>query len=763
MSGLKVSFVTGFVKAVRWRVVLVCGLVAAGAAGLWLWRAVYRRPGHIRNVVLISIDTCRADYLSCYGYPRQTTPNIDRLAGRGTIFANVVSPVPITLPAHCSMLTGVIPPGHGVHNNVRYKLAESYVTLPEILRSKGFTTAAIVGAFVLDSQFGLDQGFDTYNDQFEESRDNVFGSDRPGGEVSRFALQWLNGHRNDRFFLFLHYYDPHTEYTPPEPFASKFADNPYAGEIAYADHCIGLVLERLKELRLYDSTLIVIVGDHGEMLGEHDEKEHGYFIYESAIRIPLIFKLPGQTRGQTVHQMAGLIDITPTICGLLGVPIPAGLHGQDLSGYLRQRPLPAEERYFYCESLMATRFDANPLLGVTTGRWKYIHTTRPELYDLFQDPHETTNLVTEQVRQAQLLREFLEQTLQRAVSSAGADSEISLDSQSLARLESLGYAGDIQKTFILDQSKRDPKDLVTVHGRLQQAIKLMYEGKCEQAKPILEQLLVEQPDLRDVHTEMGRLAARLDDIDGAVRHYRRAVEIPPANSTAYNNLGVALTVQGGLDQAIEQFAEAIRIDPANIAARNNLASCLARRGRLEEAVNHYHKALELDPRNAAVYFNLAMILRRQDKLEEAVSCYLKGLQIAPADTNARNNLAETLAIRGRLAEAVNQFEISLQINPNQPLVLVNLAWVKATNPQASPQERREALDLALQLCRLTGFNRPHALDTLAAAYAAVGNFAEAVKAAERAIQLAYGAGQNELAAEIEKRLELYRQGRCYHQ
>ena len=259
----------------------VFAVLLAVVAVIWIFQCFSPPTENIRNVLLISIDTCRADHLSCYGYPRQTTPNIDALAAQGALFENTIAPVPITLPAHSSMLTGTIPPYHGVHDNGEYQLDQSNVTLAEILKQSGFTTGGIISAFVLDSAFGIDQGFDTYNDRFEKERRTVGDiSERIGAEASRFAITWLQQHKDEKFFLFLHYFDPHADYLPPEPFASKFARNPYAGEIAYTDHCIGLVLNKLKELQLYDSTLIIITGDHGEMRHEHGESTHSYFIYQ---------------------------------------------------------------------------------------------------------------------------------------------------------------------------------------------------------------------------------------------------------------------------------------------------------------------------------------------------------------------------------------------------------------------------------------------------------------------------------------------------
>ncbi|MHC4215388.1 MAG: sulfatase, partial [Planctomycetota bacterium] len=335
-------------------------LLLAGAvvAALFFWGGNFFGR-EIRNVLLISIDTCRADRLSCYGYRRKTTPNIDAIAEEGILFENAITPATMTLPAHCSMLTGTIPPYHGVHDNPDYQLAESNVTLAEMLTDKGFTCGAAVSAFIMDSEFGLDQGFDVYDDRFDKEIKSLGTVERRGSELTDHAISWLQKHHNENFFLFLHYYDPHFPYEPPEPFGSKFIGNPYAGEVAYTDHCIGQVIKKLKELDLYDSTLLVITSDHGEALGEHSEGTHGYFVYQSTLKVPLIFKVPGRRKAVRITDDVSLIDIVPTICGLMEIPVPTWVQGRDLSRYFSKKSYSAPERYLYCESFIPTKYDCN--------------------------------------------------------------------------------------------------------------------------------------------------------------------------------------------------------------------------------------------------------------------------------------------------------------------------------------------------------------------------------------------------------------------
>jgi arylsulfatase A-like enzyme/Flp pilus assembly protein TadD len=661
-----------------------------------VWFLLYAHQP-IRNVVLISIDTCRADYLSCYGYPHKTTPNIDSVAQESILFRNVISPVPLTLPSHCSILTGTIPAYHGVHDNENDKLVESNVTLAEILRQNGFATGAVVSTFVLDSRFGLDQGFDSYNDEFEKRAGKDMVAERRGGEANHFAINWLAEHKNEKFFLFLHYFDPHHTYLPPEPFASLYHDNLYAGEIAYTDYCIGQVIAELKTLGLYDSTLIVITGDHGEMLGEHGEPYHGYFIYQSAIKVPLIIKLPGQTESQKIKQAVGLIDIAPTICKMVGLKMPPQVQGKDLSAYFYNKQEALPERHLYSECMNPTQYNANSLLGVVTDRFKYIQTTRPELYDLLADPGETNNLIKQQPQQARMLQERLREILEQTVGKNESDSKIELDEESRKRLESLGYVAGTgpKEDFEFDQSKDDPKDVLVFYLEEAKIVPLMLKEKYDEAMIICRKLVEQRPGLWQIHYRMGEIA----------------------------------TKQGRHDAAISHWQEAIRLDdPQGLyvyRSHKRLGMSLALQDRIDVAAEHYEKSLELKADQPVVLDNLAHIYYRQSKIQQAIDCWSR----------------------------------ALQFKPDWPDVLNNLAWGKAAYKNENFHNPTEAISLAQHACELTGYRKAMMLDTLAVAYAAAGNFPEAVKTAEKAIELAVSEKQNELASKIRDRLELYKSSR----
>ena len=817
----------------------------------------------IRNVVLISIDTCRADYLGCYGYRRKITPNIDAVAKEGILFENVVVPIPLTLPSHSSMLTGTTPLYHGIHDNLDYQLGQSNLTLAEILKDNGFVTGAIISCFVLDSQFGLDQGFDTYNDQFEEEHYAGNISERIGGEASRFAVEWLEEHKNERFFFFLHYFDPHTDYEPPEPFASKFLFNPYAGEIAYTDYCISRVIKKLKDLGLYDSTLLIITGDHGEMLGEHGESEHGFFIYESAIKVPLIFKLPGRHKSKRIKEMVGLIDIVPTVCSLLGIQLPRQVQGKDISSCLFGKSFPDRQRHIYCESLYPTKYNANSLLGVVTERWKYIQTTRPELYDIAEDPQESNNLVTKHPQRARILQDRLKQILEEQFRK-GPDSELELDEQSKRRLESLGYvASSVKEDFEFDQSKDDPKDLIDFHSSNGKVAYLIGQGKYAEAKELCEEMLIQRPEFLGGHINMAQIAMKQDDFAGAISHLYQALKLKPDRYEVHNNLGMAfarldkfeeavkyfketlrlrpgkpmvlsnlgfaLLKQGKLDEAIENYTKALEIDPQLAEGHYNLGVALEQQGKLDEAIKHYTESIRLEPNQSNVYRNLGSILAQQKKIEEAATNYRKSLDLDPNQPEVLNALAAVLIClekldgaleiyakssklkprqpvvhklmadilfkQVRLEDAIGHYTEALQLEPNMPLVhnslaevyfqqgkieqafshwaealklkpdwpdvLNNMAWCRAAYEAESFHEPDEAVQLAQKACELADYKEAGLLDTLSVAYAAAGRFGEAVETAQKAIDLALSSGQNELAEEIQKHLQLYKAGKPY--
>jgi arylsulfatase A-like enzyme len=426
--------------ATLWTVLLLAELLSMGPL---LQAQTAGRP----NLLLVSIDTLRADHLGCYGYKKIKTPNIDQLAADAVRFKSAVSQVPLTLPSHCTILTGTYPSYHGVRDNVGFKLPEAKTTLAEILKAQGYQTAAFIGAYVLNSTFGLNQGFDLYDDRIAGSPRsgtvvNLNSVERPAGEVIERAINWLRARRSTPFFMFVHLYDPHDPYSPPGAFAEIYKDKPYDGEIAYVDQEVGKLLAFLKDQKLYQNTIVVLTSDHGESFGEHGEWTHGYFIYDTTLLVPLIIKpIERGLAGKIVTEQVSLVDLVPTALQLLAVRNTADLQGQSLFGLMhgnhRNGPGLA-----YAETYYPAQFGWSPLMGIRREDYKFIRAPKPELYDLKSDPGEQANQIDQQKAVAAELKTGLGR-IESTFTDRGADrkSQLNLSSSQLDALRSLGYVG----------------------------------------------------------------------------------------------------------------------------------------------------------------------------------------------------------------------------------------------------------------------------------------------------------------------------------
>jgi len=650
----------------------------------------------IQRVVLISIDTCRADHLSCYGFSKKTTPHIDRIAEEGVLFENVITPAPITLPAHSSLLTGLTPLSHGIHDNLNYYLPKKKLTLTEILKANDFVTGAVVSAFVLDAKFGLHQGFDSFQDDFVNVYHTASGSERRGDETTEFAMQWLRQHKDEKFFLFLHYYDPHFPYDPPEPYATQYANDPYSGEIAFTDHCIGRITDTLKELEIYRSTLLIIVGDHGEMLGEHGEKQHLFFIYEAALKVPLLVKIPGGLREPLkVEETVGLIDVAPTVCSLLNIDIPESFQGMSLEPLLKGKKSKAKPRYFYIESMMSTYLGANPLLGVCTSQWKYIQTTRPELYHLETDRREQVNLVKKELKRVRICKGALEKILKEQLADP-AESRRAPDRETLDKLASLGYVGAnvSRDSFLFDRDKPDPKDLIELHVDLQKVQELKFEGRYTEAERILEERGVKKPHFK-VYEQLGEIAMLKNNSALAIANYSRSLELKE------NNYNVNL----------------------------NMGALMVKKGKPQEALPYFQKAVEIRPNDIKALRNLGILFENTGKVTQACDCFKKVLALNPNDIIALNHMGTAMLARAKEPEAIQYLMESLKVNGKQPVVLARLAQIKTINPNSPVYDPRGAVPLALEACRLTNFSNPRLVYVLVTVYIRLGRVQEAVKAA----------------------------------
>jgi choline-sulfatase len=414
-------------------------------------------PAAPESVVLITLDTTRADRLSPYGFMNVSLPHLERLAGEGVVFDQATSVAPMTLPAHTSLFTGLLPPRHGVRDNADQPLAETETTLAEILRARGLRTGAFVGSVVLDPLRGLKQGFDEYQGVHSTGRNALAVRQRRADAVVDDALRWLGAAAGPPSFLWVHLYDAHVPYDPPEPYASIYGHNPYVGEIAFADSQIGRLLDALDARRLMERTVVIVAGDHGESLGDHGEEDHGVFVYESVLRIPLIIRAPGVSP-RRVAAVVRLTDVMPTVLDLLGIPPPRA-DGVSLVDLLtgRRSTLDLEA---YSESEYPRRLGWSPLRALRDGRFKLIDAPRPELYDLDRDPFEERNLYDERGATAAAMARRL-QVLARSPSATGRESATALPSRLTAELAALGYVGTLApRPSRVSALLPDPKDCI---------------------------------------------------------------------------------------------------------------------------------------------------------------------------------------------------------------------------------------------------------------------------------------------------------------
>jgi len=654
-------------------------VLAAGCAGL------KTPPGAAGfNLLLVTLDTVRADHVGAYGYRQGETPNLDRLATEGVRFADASAPVPLTAPSHASILSGLLPPDHGLRNNGVGRFPDGPPTLATRLGGAGYRTGAFIGAFVLDHRFGLGRGFDHYDDDIP--RDAVAGLDarRPGRIVVDRALAWLDDDASRPFFAWVHLYDAHAPYEPPEPFATRFAGNPYDGGIAELDVQVGRLLAGLVRRGLAARTVVAVVGDHGEELGEHGELTHGLLVYEPSLRVPLIVRAPGVIpAGGVVSVPVGLVDVAPTLAGLLERPLAeppsAAVDGRDLSRRLRRgrEPQPAD---LYAESFYGTSFGWSPVTCIRRGGLKYISAPRPELYDLARDPGERDNLVAARPAEAR--------ELAAALSNVGAGrrpaepAAAAPDAETRAKLLSLGYLAGASLSAPAGGTRKDPKDAVVLFRAFEEAHAAYVAGRADEARRRYEDLVAADPENPVFIGQLAELCRHSGNLARAVELYRRAVAIAPADRDARYNLAVTLQEAGRREEAFEALKEAIAVDPGRPEAHNALGIALALRGDLEAARGELARAVELDPHDARAFNNLGNVLRDLKRFDEATEAYTRAAAVSPTYADPLNGLGTLEVQRGRAAAAVGYFERALALAPTLQEARLNLAIARELSGDA---------------------------------------------------------------------------------
>jgi arylsulfatase A-like enzyme/Tfp pilus assembly protein PilF len=657
------------------------------------------------NVILVTLDTLRSDRISSYGSNLVDTPNIDSFASEGVLFSNAASTVPFTLPAHSSILTGLYPPGHGVRENVGYTLDPSIPTLAEVLSDGGWTTAGFVSAFVLDGRWGIDRGFDHYFDDFnlaDFETANLSSVQRSGDVTIAEAVRWLDGRPEDApFFLWLHLYDPHDPYTPPEPFKSQYPGRPYDGEVAYTDSLIGDFRRALEERGLLSSSLVILTADHGEGLGDHGEGQHGFFVYESTIHVSLIVRPPTVTGGgRVVDSAVSHVDIFPTVLDAVGLWAPKRVHGQSLLPVILGEEFEAD-RGVYSESFYPLlHYGWAPLRAYRTDNRKLISAPRPEVFDVIADPREMRDLSLEQPNVTKELADRLAELrteIERDAPATGAAPDI--DAETLAQLQALGYAagqGGVSLEEETDRPRADPKDKIGVHRTIMRAQGLIQDD-AETAERTLLAVLETDPDVLDVHQMLGQLASTQKRFEDALGYFRRALELDSTHknslmgmASSYRALGrreealigfrqvlevtgpdtrASLAIAdieinlGRHEEAAEALSEAAKTTEVPGLIHNKLGEVRAEQGRSDEAMRLFAQAIGETDDFAVPYFNVAVLYEERGDAQSAIANYEKAIELAPKYYESQFNLGRLLGHLGQVDRQQELWEASIESNP----------------------------------------------------------------------------------------------------
>jgi arylsulfatase A-like enzyme/Flp pilus assembly protein TadD len=669
----------------------------AGLAASILVSAVIAVGQTRPNVILITIDTLRADYLGCYGNTRIQTPSLDALAAEGTIFERAYCQVPMTPPSHASILTGTYPPTHGVRDFTSSGLRPGFPTLASILKKAGYNTAAFVSAYVLDSVWGFNQGFDFYYDRFE-AKDflgvNPGNVQRKAGETIRFTLDWLDSKPRTPYFLWVHLFDPHHDYNPPEPFHSKYASDLYGGEVAYADHELGRLFDALKKSGDWDRSLIVAVSDHGEGRGEHDEYEHGFFLYESTMHIPLIVKLPKGSGLQTRRNgdVVASVDIAPTVLQLVRVPgdpkIP--MQGRGLLGLILGKRS-SQASVAYGETLYPRNtFGWSDLSAWVEGNFKFIEAPRSELYDLTTDPGEEVNLYGSRRALADGLRQKLNQFRQRVafVQDAGASGG---DSERIEALRALGYVAVSVPVKQAGQSGlADPKDKVQVFNKILLALQASDAGALDKSNALLTEAVREEPTLFIAHYQLGINSRKAGDNQAALDHFDEARALNPSFELTELNRANALTHLGRSDEAVAILKELIRENPSRLNPRRLLAMVYSRQKNYGGAIETYRGILSERPNDGQVVKYLGIALVDAGKYQEGFDTLQRAIRMGGADALAYNSLGIAQSNLGRVNDAVESYRKALSIKGDYHQARLNLSFALLKTGQVS--EARQEFD-----------------------------------------------------------------------
>ncbi len=645
---------------------LILSLAFCGCGRTTRQETVQVRPRDA-SVLFITLDTTRADHLSCYasasaatpsapgaamrasplknGFRSAKTPNLDALAARGARFAHATAQIPLTLPSHACMFTGTYPEVHGLRDMGGFVLDPRHVTLATMAKQAGFLTAAFVGSKAVGRHFGLQQGFDVYDDQMptrgaEGQLPGVF-PERRAQVTTDHALDWLKQHGHENFFLWVHYYDAHEPYDPPEPYKHQYANDPYSGEIAYTDGQVGRLFDFLAQQNLRERTLVIVIGDHGEGLNDHGEATHGIFIYDDTLHVPLIVAGPGVPAGLVIEPQVRSIDLLPTTAEFLRLaPNPAAQgvtlwplieHGQPAVG--------KGSNYAYIETLYPrTYMNWSELRGMRTDKWKFVLAPHPELYDLERDPGEKENVIAHHPVEA----DHLQRKIWEVIGPPSQDQKVTyvpLNKETRQELESLGYvSAGTPREIVLNGNAADPKDRVSILLAMQQYDRAMKAQAYAQAARVMEAAIPADPANPLARLYLGRAYERMRDWPRAIATYRGAIDIGVATDDLLSRLGKAYLRMGDLPKGAEAMEGASRINPTDLDNLRNLGTALLQLGRVEDAERTFKSITVQDDRYSAAYNGLGLVAIQRGDADAARRDFEKAIEVDPEEVEPLMNL-----------------------------------------------------------------------------------------------------------------------------
>jgi choline-sulfatase len=619
-----------------------------------------RRP----NIILVTLDTTRADRMGFLGSTRGLTPNLDALARESIVFTRAYSQAPITTVSHATILTGTFPPAHRV-NDFGSALPASVPYLPDLLRQQGYRTGAFVGSLILDPRTGtapgFDRGFDVYDAGYRMRRpgeDRYRTLERRGDEVLTRALSWATGQGRQPFFLWVHFFDPHDPYDPPADLKRRFASAPYDGEIAWIDQLIGRLVAELKAKALSEQSLLVVAADHGEALGEHGEQTHGLFLYDETLHVPLTVRLPGrQQAGKRVNARVRLADVTPTILEAADVGVPPSVQGESLVKASVDRPAYAETEY------PRRGFGWAPLASWRAERFLFVRAPRPELYDQVADAASLRNLASTRARVAEAMDRELRDFFVRSSGAAATETKAAVDPEVAARLAALGY---VSGSSTPAPSGVDPKDKVAVANALHDAVVSVEDGDFAKAVPLLEKVTATEPDIWVAQLNLGVARARQRQYARALAPLRKAIAMQPDVMIARYELGVALYETGDLKSAASELEIVASKMPKWADVRYSLGSVYARIDRMPDATRELQAAIDLEPRHFRANLLLGRILALSGHADSAVPHLRTAVDVQPSSAEAHEFLADAYDRIGDRAAAALERQRAEQVRAKKP-------------------------------------------------------------------------------------------------